>query len=64
MREVQAHEAVVRLQERVVDGEVGGRPRVRLHIDAPLRRVQVERLQRPLLRTWQQWQLPQAVSQL
>ena len=48
--QIQAHETVVRLQESGVDGEVGRRAGVRLHVDAPLRRVQVESLQRPLLR--------------
>jgi hypothetical protein len=48
--EIQAHQAVVRLQERGVDGKVGRRPGVRLHIDAPFRGIQMESLQRPLLR--------------
>mmetsp|Transcript_16865 Transcript_16865/g.50549 ORF Transcript_16865/g.50549 Transcript_16865/m.50549 type:complete len:203 (-) Transcript_16865:511-1119(-) len=35
-RQVQAHHAVVRLQQCRVDGEIGGAARVRLHVHAPL----------------------------
>ncbi len=43
--QVEAHEAVMRAQKRRVDGEVGRRARVRLHVDAPLGRVEAERLE-------------------
>mmetsp|Transcript_21342 Transcript_21342/g.53786 ORF Transcript_21342/g.53786 Transcript_21342/m.53786 type:complete len:436 (+) Transcript_21342:112-1419(+) len=49
VRQVQRHDAVVRLQQRGVHLEVGGGSRHRLHVDAPLLGVQVERLQRALL---------------
>mmetsp|Transcript_1799 Transcript_1799/g.6402 ORF Transcript_1799/g.6402 Transcript_1799/m.6402 type:complete len:488 (-) Transcript_1799:88-1551(-) len=45
-RKVKAHNTVVRLQQRGVHREVGWRARVRLHVHAPLLRVQVERCQR------------------
>ena len=37
-----AHDAVVRLEERRVHGEVRRRARVRLHVDAPLCRIQLK----------------------
>ena len=43
------HDPVVRVQERRVDSEVGGGARERLHVNPPLLRVQIERLQGPLL---------------
>eukprot|EP00754_Rhynchopus_humris_P025725 Rhum_TRINITY_DN14962_c0_g1::Rhum_TRINITY_DN14962_c0_g1_i1::g.130528::m.130528 len=49
-REVQAHDAVVRLEERRVHAEVGRRARVRLHVHAPLAVVRLEHLQATLLR--------------
>jgi len=47
--EVEAHDAVVRVEQRGVDREVGRRARVGLHVDAPGRRVEVERSQGALL---------------
>mmetsp|Transcript_23343 Transcript_23343/g.52648 ORF Transcript_23343/g.52648 Transcript_23343/m.52648 type:complete len:256 (-) Transcript_23343:303-1070(-) len=47
--EVEPHEAVVRLQEGRVRGEVGRRAAVRLHVHTPLRRVQPEGLEGPPL---------------
>jgi len=41
-RQVEAHHAVVRVEQRGVDGKVGGRARVGLHVDAPLGLVQTE----------------------
>lgn len=40
---------VVRVEQRRVDGKVGRRARVGLHVDAPLRVVEVERRERALL---------------
>lgn len=42
---IEAHDAVVRLNERGINGEVGRRSRVGLDIHAPLLRVQLVRLQ-------------------
>lgn len=47
--EVQAHDTVVWLQQRRIHGKIGGRPRVRLHVHAPLLRVQPKQRQRPRL---------------
>lgn len=43
MREVETHDAVVRLEQASVDRHVGRRARVRLAVDAPLVRRQAER---------------------
>ena len=45
-RQVEPHDAVVRREQRSVDGEVGGRAGVGLHVDAPLGRIAVERGER------------------
>ena len=47
--QVQAHDAVVRVEQRGVHAKVGGRPGEHLHVDAPLVILQAERLQRALL---------------
>jgi hypothetical protein len=53
--QVQAHDAVVGVQQRCVHLEVGGRAGQRLHVHAPLLRIQPERLERPLLHSaWHQ----------
>lgn len=49
MRKVETHEAVVRLEKGSVDREVGRASRKRLHVDTPLCRVEMERLQCTLL---------------
>mmetsp|Transcript_24738 Transcript_24738/g.80923 ORF Transcript_24738/g.80923 Transcript_24738/m.80923 type:complete len:488 (+) Transcript_24738:17-1480(+) len=46
VREVEAHQPVVRLQQGGEDGEVGRRARVRLHVDAPRVGRHPKRLQR------------------
>ena len=48
-RQVEAHDAVVRVEQRGVDREVGRGARVGLHVDAPGARVEVEGAQRALL---------------
>lgn len=48
MGQVEAHDAVVRVEQGRVGGEVGRRARVGLHVDAPLGRVQVEGVQSAL----------------
>mmetsp|Transcript_46937 Transcript_46937/g.93525 ORF Transcript_46937/g.93525 Transcript_46937/m.93525 type:complete len:415 (+) Transcript_46937:429-1673(+) len=40
--QIQAHDAIVRVEQAGVDGKVSRRARVGLHVDAPLSRVQVE----------------------
>lgn len=47
--QVQPHQAVVGLQQGCVGCKVGRRPRVGLNVNAPAGRIQVERLQSPLL---------------
>mmetsp|Transcript_3675 Transcript_3675/g.11435 ORF Transcript_3675/g.11435 Transcript_3675/m.11435 type:complete len:539 (-) Transcript_3675:171-1787(-) len=47
-REREAHDAVVRLEQRRVHGKVGRAARIGLHVDAPLLRVDVEYLERAL----------------
>ena len=47
--QVEAHEAVVRLQQCDVRGEVRGRAGERLHVDAPFLGVQMERFECSLL---------------
>ena len=47
--QVQAHDAIVRFEQPGVDLEVRGRPRQRLHVDAPLLRVEMKRRERALL---------------
>ena len=47
--QVEAHDAVVGLEERRVDGEVGGGAREGLDVYAPLGRVEAEGLQGALL---------------
>ncbi len=49
VRQVQGHDAVVRLEHGRVRLEVGGRARQGLHVHAPLGRVQVKGLQGALL---------------
>ncbi len=49
VRKVQSHDAVVGLQDGSVGLEVGGRAGQRLHVHAPLSRVQVESIQSALL---------------
>lgn len=49
MGQVEAHDAVVGLQQARVDGEVGGRAREGLHVDAPLSGVELEGFERTLL---------------
>ncbi len=48
-RQIQAHDAVMRLQQSSVNCEVSRRSRVRLHIDTPFRRVKMESLESSLL---------------
>ena len=48
-RQVQAHEALVRLQDSRKDSEVGCAAGVRLHVDTPLLWVQPVRLKRARL---------------
>lgn len=47
--QIQAHDAVVRLQDGRVGGKVGGGSRVRLNVDAPQLRVQAEGVERSFL---------------
>lgn len=47
--QVQPHDSVMGLQEGRVGGQISRRARVRLHIDSPLRGIQVEGLQGPAL---------------
>ena len=49
MREVKAHEPVVGLEDGCVDGKVCGGAGEELDVDAPLRGVEVEGLERALL---------------
>lgn len=49
MRQVQAENAVVRLEQPRVDRQVGRRPRQRLDVYTPPLGVQVKGRQRPLL---------------
>mmetsp|Transcript_45492 Transcript_45492/g.75849 ORF Transcript_45492/g.75849 Transcript_45492/m.75849 type:complete len:303 (+) Transcript_45492:838-1746(+) len=49
VRKVQSHDAVVRLQQTGVDGEVGGAAGQGLHVHAPLLRVQAKRSKRAAL---------------
>mmetsp|Transcript_28829 Transcript_28829/g.84506 ORF Transcript_28829/g.84506 Transcript_28829/m.84506 type:complete len:327 (+) Transcript_28829:985-1965(+) len=48
MGQVEAHEAIVRLEQRGKDVHVGRRPGEGLHVDAPFVRVKVERFERAL----------------
>lgn len=47
--QVQPHDSVVRLQKGCVGSQIGWGPRVGLHIDSPLSRIQVKGLQGPAL---------------
>ena len=47
--QVQTHDAIVRFEQPGVDLEVRGRARQRLHVDAPLLRVEMKRRERALL---------------
>ena len=49
VREVEAHESVVRMQESQIDGDVRWRAGERLHVDAPFLGVQMERFECSLL---------------
>lgn len=49
VRQIQAHDAVVRLQNGRVGRKVGGGSRVRLNVDAPQLRVQTEGVERSFL---------------
>ena len=47
--QIQTHDTVVRVEQSSVDSQVGRRTRVRLHVNPPGSRVEVERVQGALL---------------
>ena len=49
IRKIQSHNSIMRFQHPSVCSKICGTPGVRLHIHAPLMRVETKHLQRPLL---------------